>query len=142
MSSRVKQCLRLAQVRSVQHGIALAAVQQAFRRVAALEGSASRIDQLRHSFATSCGPSSGAGLARSGEMAMRLDLARKDLGLSIDRARHQAAASDEIRLDARRKQESMKKLSDRAALEASAAAALREEATRPRLRRKTAGERS
>lgn len=135
MSARLRQCRRLVQVRSIQHDLAAIAAEQALNRVAALEASAVRLDQVRTSFGAEPGASSGAVLARSGEMAMRLDLARTDLKLSLEGARHHAAQSGAARVEARRKQESMKKLSDKAAAQARAREAARQQSTPAHRRR-------
>jgi hypothetical protein len=117
------------------------ASEQALNRVAALEASAVRLDQVRTSFGAEPGASSGAVLARSGEMAMRLDLARADLKLSLAGARYHATQSGAARIEARRKQESMKKLSDKAAAQAQAREASRQQSTPgPRRRRPSAEE--
>lgn len=135
MSGRARQCRRLVQVRAIQHNIALLAAEQALGRVAALEASAVRIEQVRLSFGAPEGRSTGAALARSGEMAMRLDIARTDLERSLEGARHHAAASGEARLEARRKKDSMTKLSERAAAEAQRREASKQQRV-PAVRRK------
>ena len=138
MSQRLRQCLRLAQVRSIEHSLAALAAEQSLRKVVALETSAAQLARLRDGFGAQCGTSSGAALASIGEIAMRLDLARQSIGRSIDGARAQAEAAGEARLAARQRQESSEKLSDKAAREA-AKAAEKKALAQPRAR-KSAGD--
>jgi hypothetical protein len=119
MSNRLRQCLRLTHVRSIQHGLAALASEHAHRRVEALEMSADQLARLRVGFGVEPGFSSGAALASVGEIAMRLDIAREGLAKSISGARDQADIAREARLAARRKQESTQRLSEKTAAEAA-----------------------
>jgi hypothetical protein len=122
MSNRLRQCLRVAQVRSIEHTVAAHTSALAARRVEALEMSDQQLARLRAGFRAEHGVSSGAILAGLGELAMRLDIAREGLRRSITGAREQAANSAELQIEARRREESMKKLAERAAAEAARAA--------------------
>ena len=127
MNGLVRQRARLARVRRIQHGLAATVAAQAAGRVQMLETSRERLLQMRSELRPTEGPTTGAAMARMGELAMRLDSARYNLGPTIDSARSAAAARETERRAARRDQESAEKLE---------AAALRvaEEAAEQRLR--------
>ena len=65
---------------------------------------------MRNELRPTEGFTSGDSLARTGELAMRLDEARQGLIRSLDTARSVAAARENFRLAARRDQESAEKL--------------------------------
>jgi hypothetical protein len=111
---------RIARVRKVQHSLAAAAAARAENHAQMLETSADRLAQLRFSLSIGKGMSNGAAMANLGELAMRLDDARHGLTDAIASARANASQQADIRLEARRRQESANKL------EARAAAALEE----------------
>jgi hypothetical protein len=75
-----------------------------------LETSRVRLGQMRSELQPSEGLTSGDALARMGELAMRLDEARRGLVRSLDTARSVATARETFRLAARRDQESAEKL--------------------------------
>jgi hypothetical protein len=75
-----------------------------------LETSRERLRQMRSELRPVEGPTTGAAMARMGELAMRLDSARHNLGPTIDSARSAAAAREAERRAARRDQESAEKL--------------------------------
>lgn len=106
---------RIARVRKVQHSLAAAAAAHAENQAVMLETSAERLAQLRFSLRLGEGLSSGATIANLGELAMRLDDARHGLKDAIASARANANQQAEIRLEARRRQESANKLEARAA---------------------------
>jgi hypothetical protein len=118
MNGLVRQRARLARVRRIQHGLAASVAAQAAGRVQMLETSRERLRQMRNELQTAEGHTTGAAMARMGELAMRLDSARYDLGPTIDSARSAAAAREAERLAARRDQESAEKL-EAAALRAA-----------------------
>ena len=89
----------------------------AFRHWVTVDGSAG--PNGRGGFRAEPGLSSGAALASVGEIAMRLDLAREGLAKTLNGARDEAAIAKDARLAARRKQESAKRLGEKAAAEAS-----------------------
>jgi len=105
---------RIARVRRVQHSLAAAAAARAEHQAVTLETSAQRLSQLRFSLVAGKGMSSGAALASLGELSMRLDDARHGLTDAIASARANAEQHAEVRLDARRRQESANKLEARA----------------------------
>jgi hypothetical protein len=113
MSNRIRQCARLAQVRSIQHDLAAMIAERAVRQVAALEASADQLSRLRLGFSAERGLSSGAALASQGELAMRLDLARDKLNASIDGAKARAQAASTARIAAKQQQESAERLTDK-----------------------------
>ena len=119
MSNRLRQCLRLTHVRGIQHAVAVMVSQQAQQRVQYLELSEDQLVRLRGGFGAEPGFSSGAALASVGEIGMRLDLAREGLAKSLDGARDEAAIARDARLAARRKQESAKRLGEKAAAQAN-----------------------
>ena len=127
MNGLVRQRARLARVRRIQHGLAATVAAKAAGRVQMLETSRERLLQMRSELRPVEGATTGAAMARMGELAMRLDAARNSLGPTIDSARSAAAAREADRRAARRDQESAEKLE---------AAALRvaEEAAEQRLR--------
>lgn len=125
MSRLVAQRGRIVRVRRLQHGLAAASAAEAAGKVQSLETSSARLAQLRGDLRPGEGTTTGAGLARIGELAMRLDSARIGLGRSIDNAKATAAAREGQRLAARRDQESAEKLEKAAAI---AAAEMRERA--------------
>jgi hypothetical protein len=110
MNALVRQRTRLARVRRIQLGLAATVAAQAAGRVHMLETSRERLRQMRSELRPVEGPTTGAGLARMGELAMRLDSARYNLGPTIDSARSAAAAREAERRAARRDQESAEKL--------------------------------
>ena len=110
MNGLVRQRARLARVRRIQHGLAATVAAQAAGRVQMLETSRERLRQMRSELRPVEGPTTGAAMARMGELAMRLDSARHNLGPTIDSARSAAAARETERLAARRDQESAEKL--------------------------------
>ncbi len=114
IKQKVAKRARIARVRRVQHSLAAAAAARAEHQAVTLETSAQRLSQLRFSLAVGKGMSSGATLANLGELAMRLDDARHGLTDAIASARANAEQHAEVRLDARRRQESANKLEARA----------------------------
>ena len=122
MNGLVRQRARLARVRRIQHGLAASVAAQAAGRVQMLETSRERLRQMRAELRPVEGPTTGAAMARMGELAMRLDSARYNLGPTIDSARSAAAAREAERRAARRDQESAEKL-EAAALRAAEDAA-------------------
>ena len=110
MNGLVRQRARLARVRRIQHGLAATVAAQAAGRVQMLETSRERLLQMRSELRPTEGPTTGAAMARMGELAMRLDSARYNLGPTIDSARSAAAAREAERRAARRDQESAEKL--------------------------------
>jgi hypothetical protein len=115
IKQKVAKRARIARVRKVQHSLAAAAAARAENHAAMLETSAARLAQLRFSLSVSKGMSSGAAIAHLGELAMRLDDARHGLSDAIASARANADQQAEVRLAARRRQESANKLEIRAA---------------------------
>jgi len=110
MNGLVRQRARLARVRRIQHGLAATVAAEAAGRVQMLETSRDRLRQMRSELRPVEGPTTGAAMARMGELAMRLDSARYNLGPTIDSARSAAAARETERRAARRDQESAEKL--------------------------------
>lgn len=110
MNGLVRQRARLVRVRKIQHGLAAASAAQAAERVAMLEMNQARLQRMRGELRPIEGPTSGAALARMGELAMRLDTARHGLTPSIEAARALAASLQGERHAARRDQESAEKL--------------------------------
>ena len=104
MNGLVRQRARLARVRRIQHGLAATVAAEAVGRVQMLETSRERLRQMRTELCPTEGPTTGAALARMGELAMRLDTARHSL------ARSAAAVREAERQAARRDQESAEKL--------------------------------
>ncbi len=122
MSAAVKQRARIARVRRLQHGLAASSAAEAAGQLRNLEVSRERLARMRSDLDSAEGSTSGAWLSAAGELAMRLDAARQGLTGSIDAARKVAAAREQARLQARRKQESAEKLQQaaaRAAIEAA-----------------------
>jgi hypothetical protein len=118
MSALVQQRQRIVRVRRIQHGAAASAAVDAAQRVQMIEGNRARLQQMRGELQPSLGPTTGAALARIGELGMRLDAARFGLGTSLGAARAMAASREGERLAARRDQESAEKLEQAAALAA------------------------
>jgi len=118
MNGLVRQRARLARVRRIQHGLAASVAAEAAGRVQMLETSRERLLQMRSELSPIAGATTGAAMARMGELAMRLDAARYNLGPTIDSARSAAAAREAERRAARRDQESAEKL-EAAALRAA-----------------------
>ena len=112
MSALVRQRARIVRVRRIQHGLAATAAAAGGRPGADRSRLArERLLQMRGELQPVAGPTTGAALARMGELAMRLDSARYGLGPTIDmRARAAAAMREAERLAARRDQESAEKL--------------------------------
>ncbi len=110
MNGLVRQRQRIVRVRKIQHGLAASAAAEAAERVAALEMSAARLARMRGELRPAEGPTTGAALARLGELAMRLDTARHGLAPSIETARALAASLKGEQHAARRDQESAEKL--------------------------------
>lgn len=110
MSGLVRQRARLVRVRKIQHDLAAGAAVQAAGRVAMLEGNRARLMRMRSELHPIEGATTGAALARMGELAMRLDTARQGLDPSIEAARALAASLEGEQRAARRDQESAEKL--------------------------------
>lgn len=110
MSSLIRQRARLTRVRKIQHGLAAAAAAQAAGRVAMLEMNRERLLRMRAELKPVEGQTTGAALARMGELAMRLDKARHGLDPTLEAARSLAASLQGEQLAARRDQESAEKL--------------------------------
>ena len=110
MNGLVRQRARLARVRKIQHGLAATVAAAAAERVQLLETSRERLRQMRAELRPIEGATSGAALARMGELAMRLDYARLGLAPTIASARDAAALRETERRAARRDQESAEKL--------------------------------
>lgn len=110
MNSLVRQRSRLVRVRRIQHDLAASAAAQALGQVHMLETSRERLGQMRSELQPNEGLTSGDALARMGELAVRLDEARRGLVRSLDTARSVARARENFRLAARRDQESAEKL--------------------------------
>ena len=115
MNGLVRQRARLARVRKIQHGLAATVAAAAAERVQLLETSRERLRQMRAELRPIEGATSGAALARMGELAMRLDSARFGLAPSIDAARSAASAKEQARVRARQDQESAERLEHAAA---------------------------
>lgn len=110
MNRLVGQRQRIVRVRKIQHGLAASAAAEAAERVAALELNETRLARMRGELRLAAGPTTGAALARVGELAMRLDNARQSLAPSIETARALAASLKGEQHVARRDQESAEKL--------------------------------
>ena len=110
MKNVVRQRARLVRVRKIQHDLAASAAALAAGQVQLIETNRERLAQMRGELRASEGMTSGAALARLGELAMRLDDARQGLGRTLDNARTAAAAREDVRRSARRDQESAEKL--------------------------------
>ena len=115
MSALVQQRQRIVRVRRIQHDAAASAAVDAAQRVQMIEGNRARLKQMRGELQPLAGLTTGAALARIGELAMRLDEARFGLGTSLDAARVVAATREGERIAARRDQESAEKLKQAAA---------------------------
>ncbi|WP_129794314.1 hypothetical protein [Sphingosinicella sp. CPCC 101087] len=135
MSALLKQRARIVRVRRLQHDLAASAAAEAAGKVQLLETSRQRLADMRSELNAIPGPTSGSGLARIGELAMRLDVARQGLAPSLDSARAAAAQKERIRLSKRRDQESAEKLQKSAAVAADALAE-RQTLRTPRLRQR------
>ncbi len=110
MNGLVRQRQRIVRVRKIQHGLAASAAAEAAERVAMLEMNAARLARMRGDLRPTEGPTTGAALARLGELAMRLDAAQHGLAPSIESARALAASLMGEQHSARRDQESAEKL--------------------------------
>lgn len=110
MNGIVRQRGRIVRVRRLQHGLAAGAAAAAAGQVQLLEINSARLAHMRGELGAAAGATTGAALARTGELAMRLDAARLGLGRSIDTARAVAATRDGERIAARRDQEGAEKL--------------------------------
>ena len=110
MKNVIRQRERIVRVRRIQHNLAASAAAEAAGRVQMLETNRERLMRMRSDLHAAEGLTSGASLARMGELAMRLDAARHGLGRTIDSARSVAAVRETARLTARRGQESAEKL--------------------------------
>jgi hypothetical protein len=110
MKSIIRQRERIVRVRRIQHNLAASAAAEAAGHVQMLETNRERLARMRDDLRAAEGVTSGASLARMGELSMRLDSARYGLGRTIDSARSVAALREGARLVARRGQESAEKL--------------------------------
>lgn len=132
----VRRRARIARVRRVEHVLATGAVVEADARVAALEGSAARLVDLRAVLLDSDAAATGGMLAGAHELAGRLEAAREGLADAIVAARAHAIERDRQRLAARRDQEAAAKLHARA--ETAKIEVVERRAPMPRRRRSTA----
>ena len=128
MNQVLRQRTRIVRVRRLQHDLAASAAAEAAGKVQMLETSRQRLADMRDDLRAVPGVTSGSGLARMGELAMRLDAARHGLATSLDTARASAAQKERVRVSKRRDQESAEKLQQ------SAAAAVEAMAERQTLR--------
>ncbi|MFN3944674.1 MAG: hypothetical protein ACK4K7_07080 [Allosphingosinicella sp.] len=111
MTSRlVRQRGRIVRVRRLQHGLAASAAAAAAGQVQLLELNRERLGRMQSELQAGRGLTDGAGLARIGELALRIDTARQGLGQTIEGARAVAATREAERIAARREQESAEKL--------------------------------
>ena len=122
MTRLLNQRTRIVRVRRLQHDLAASAAAEAAGKVQALETSRRRLAEMRSELRAEPGVTLGSGLARIGELAMRLDDARHGLAPSLDSARATAANKERVRLSRRRDQESAEKLQQTAAAAAEALA--------------------
>jgi hypothetical protein len=122
MNRVLSQRSRIVRVRRLQHDLAASAAVEAAGKVQALESSRQRLADMRSELRSAPGVTSGCTLARLGELAMRLDVARQGLAPSLDSARAAAAQKERIRVSKRRDQESAEKLQQSAAAAAEALA--------------------
>lgn len=122
MSRLLNQRRRIVRVRRLQHDLAASAAAEAAGKVQALETSRQRLAEMRSELQPEPGVTSGSGLARIGELAMRLDMARQGLAPTLDSARATAAQKERVRVSKRRDQESAEKLEKMAAAAAEALA--------------------
>lgn len=118
MSNLVRRRERIARVRRIEHIQAAGAAAAAEAQLQTLEQSAARVLDLRLSLTTGIGSLASQTLAAQGELAHRLDLARFGLADAIAGARVTAAAKAAERIEARVRQESAERLTERAAAEA------------------------
>jgi hypothetical protein len=114
MKAALARRARIARVRRIEHLHAAADAAAADSQVAALEASSERLGALRGGLTGEIGASSGAALAHTHELAMRLDVARAGLADAIVGARFTASACAEVRIEKRRGQDSAEKLEARA----------------------------
>lgn len=114
MNAAVRKSLRFARVRAVQHNLAAVAAHKAAKQVEALEASIGKLVSLRDGMRAAPGVVTGASLAATGEIAMRLEQARATVAVSAASARARALGFQEARLAARMKQESADRLTDKA----------------------------
>lgn len=114
MNAAVRKFQRVARVRTLQHNLAAVAAHKAAKQVEALEASIGKLVSLRDGMRPAPGLATGAALAATGEIAMRLDQARATVAASAAGARARALTYHEARLAARMKQESADRLTDKA----------------------------
>ena len=114
MNPRVRKAQRFARVRTLQHNLAALTAHRAASQVDALEASIGKLVSLRDAMRPAEGIISGATLASTAEIAMRLDQARASVAATAVSARQRAAACHEARLMARRLQESADRLTEKA----------------------------
>jgi hypothetical protein len=114
MNPRVRKTQRFARVRTLQHNRAALAAHREASQVDALEASIGKLVSLRDAMRPAEGIISGATLASTGEIAMRLDQARASVAAPAVSARQRAAACHEARMMARRLQESADRLTEKA----------------------------
>jgi hypothetical protein len=110
MNGIVRQRARLARVRRIQHGLAASHAAAAADRVQMLEMNRDRLRRMRSELQPIEGTTSGAALARMGELGSRIDGARQGLAVTIESARSAAIAREAERVVARRDQESAERL--------------------------------
>lgn len=120
MNHVLRQRSRIVRVRRLQHDLAASAAAEAAGKVQMLETSRQRLAAMRDDLRADPGITSGSGLARIGELAMRLDAARQGLATTLDNARAAAAQKERLRVSKRRDQESAEKLHKSAAAAAEA----------------------
>ena len=105
---------RIARVRQVQHLQAANVAASAAGKVVQLENNAERLTALRASLCPAAGAHSGAALRAAGELANRLDDARRGLDTAIVAARDTAALRVAERIDADVRREGAERLETRA----------------------------
>lgn len=136
MNAAVRKSQRFARVRALQHNLAAVAAHKAVKQVEALEASIGKLVSLRDGMRAPPGSATGASLAATGEIAMRLDQARATVAASAAGARARALSFQEARLAARMKQETADRLTGKA-IKAAEQHAERKLAARGRPRKRT-----
>jgi len=110
MKALAEQRARVARVRRVQHLKAASIAAEAQGKVVQLENNANRLASLRGSLIAAVGPSSGAALSGSAELAARLDSVRSGLADALGAARITAMERAADRLNAHIKREGAERL--------------------------------
>jgi hypothetical protein len=131
MNAAAARMKRILRVRAVEHRIAQMRLAEADNRLLSLARISQRIDALRAGAGTDAGITDGLMLKSVGEMAMRLEIAQRDMAAPVEAASARRSILEAERGSAWAREERAARLHQRAASHAETAQEQRADANRP-----------